>query len=313
MLEKAANVIVNQCLSIKNYEKVLIITDKNKLKIANSILNEAKKITKHADLIEMPVAKFHGEEPPENISNKMQYYNVIIAPTTYSITHTRAVQQATKRDARVATMPGITEEIMYESLMADYHKIKHLTEHVNRLIRNTKFIHVTSKNGTDLKFLIKRERNRLDTGLIYNNGQCGNLPAGEFFTAPLEGTANGTLVIDLMQDGKEIYAKKGTKIIIKNSLAEKISDKNCLLASYFSKIKNSKVVAEFGIGTNEKARLIGQILQDEKVLGTCHIAFGNNTSMGGVNYSKVHMDAIVDKPTIHADNEVIMKEGKLKV
>ena len=210
-------------------------------------------------------------------------------------------------------MPGITEEIMYESLMADYHKIKHLTEHVNRLIRNTKFIHVTSKNGTDLKFLIKRERNRLDTGLIYNNGQCGNLPAGEFFTAPLEGTANGTLVIDLMQDGKEIYAKKGTKIIIKNSLAEKISDKNCLLASYFSKIKNSKVVAEFGIGTNEKARLIGQILQDEKVLGTCHIAFGNNTSMGGVNYSKVHMDAIVDKPTIHADNEVIMKEGKLKV
>lgn len=313
MLEKAANIIVNQCLNITNKDNVLILTDKNKANIANYIFNEAKKFSNKVDLVEMQMTKAHGQEPSQDIANKMLNYSVIIAPTTFSITHTEARKRANSRGARIATMPGITEEIMQQSLMADYNKIKLITEHVSKLLEKAKFIHITSKNGTDLKFLIKKERFYLNFGLLHKKGDIGNLPAGELGTSPLEGTVNGTLVIDLMQDKDVVYAKQGTKILIEHSLAKNISDKNCLLAKYFEKVKNANFVAEFGIGTNEKAKLIGSILQDEKVLGTCHIAFGNNTGLGGNIYSQIHLDCIIDKPSIYADTQLIMKDGKLKV
>jgi len=74
--------------------------------------------------------------------------------------------------------------------------------------------------------------------------------------------------------------------------------------------KNARNVAEFGIGTNDKAKIIGNILQDEKVMGTCHIAFGNNSAMGGKVYSEVHVDTILERPTIIIDGKILMKDGK---
>ena len=93
--------------------------------------------------------------------------------------------------------------------------------------------------------------------------------------------------------------------------AVKISDGGCKIAEYFKSIKNARNIAEFGIGTNYQARVIGNILQDEKVLGTCHIAFGNNSSFGGKVYSEMHIDNVIQKPTIVVDKEIIMKDGKI--
>ena len=77
--------------------------------------------------------------------------------------------------------------------------------------------------------------------------------------------------------------------------------------------KDAFAVAEFGIGTNYKAKIIGQILEDEKVLGTIHLAFGNNLSMGGVLDVPIHIDGLLKQPTVLLDDVVIMDKGVLSI
>ena len=73
------------------------------------------------------------------------------------------------------------------------------------------------------------------------------------------------------------------------------------------------VVAEFGIGTNSVLQISGNLLEDEEVKGTIHIAFGNSASMGGNNDVPVHIDCMVRQPDVFADGKLVMKKGVWKV
>ena len=75
--------------------------------------------------------------------------------------------------------------------------------------------------------------------------------------------------------------------------------------------KDARNIAEFGIGTNDSAKLSGVLLEDEKVMGTIHIALGNNVSMGGSVNVPIHLDGVVKKPTVWMDGKLLMKDGKL--
>ena len=111
----------------------------------------------------------------------------------------------------------------------------------------------------------------------------------------------------------EDFVKPNTVVYVENGNVIDINDKKCKLAKIFKTVKNSKNIAEFGIGLNPKAKIIGNTLQDEKAFKTCHIAFGNNKSYKGKIYSKVHLDAILFKPTVWFDKNKIMSKGKLKI
>ena len=82
------------------------------------------------------------------------------------------------------------------------------------------------------------------------------------------------------------------------------------LENIFKSIENSTNVAEIGVGTNPMARLSGNVLEDEKVLGTVHVAFGSNTSFGGSVDAELHLDGIIKYPTVFVDTHVIIKDGK---
>ena len=310
--EKAAKVILEQCLKVKKDERVLVIADKNTKEIGEGIFEEAKKVAK-AEFALIPVGKHNGEEPPKEIARKILDFDVIIAPTTKSLTHTKAIKIAKEKGARVATLPGITDRIMKESVVADYNKIVGFSKKVEIALNGKKDVCVKTERGTDFKFSVDGRKWLLDTGMITEKGGVGNIPAGEVFIAPLEKTANGVIVIDEFVHEKEIYAGKGTKIFVEKGEAVKISDGGCKIAEYFKSIKNARNIAEFGIGTNDKAKLIGNILQDEKVLGTCHIAFGNNSAIGGKVYSELHLDNVLQKPTIIVDGKILMKDGKFLI
>jgi len=304
--------ILQRSLAIKQGEKVLIVTDKKELHVAKKFFIAAKKLSKNTRLLLKPVGKYDGEEPPSNVAKEMRESDVTIAVTTYSLSHTKARREASKAGARIASLPGFTEQ-MFSALQADPFLLNKKGEVIIKILKKTNNIRILTKSGTNIFFSIKNRKIFNDDGLYIKKGDFGNLPAGEVCLAPLEGTAQGIIVIDNMRDGKEIFAKSRTAITVKKGKAVAISDKNCKLAKYFRTIKNAKNIAEFGIGTNYKAKVIGYILQDEKVAGTCHIAFGNSTALGGKVYSSVHIDAIMFKPTIFADNKTIMKNGKWKI
>src|SRR3989344_5528915 len=218
----------------------------------------------------------------------MKKNDIVLAPTTHSITHTKARINACKQGARIATLPGITEEMLKQSLLADPKELERYSKKLVKALKNKNLIRIITKSGTDVILSARKRKIEPDIADIRKKGSYGNLPAGEVSFSPVEGSANGIIVINSMED----YAKPGTKVLAFNGIAISISDYNSKLAKVFKTIENSTNIAELGIGINKKAKLIGKILQDEKVIGTCHIAFGNNKSYGGKIYSEVHLDCI---------------------
>ncbi len=301
---------LKKSLVIKRDEKVLILTDKLELGNAKKFFAAAKKLSKNTTLLLKPAGNHSGEEPQPEIAKEMKKYDVIIMVTTHSLSHTKARISASEKGARIASMPGFQGKMM-RALSADPCELRKIGARIKKVLQKSKTVRVTSPSGTDISFRT-RKKIEIDDGLLAKRGDKGNLPAGETYFAPLEGTANGTIVIDSMRNCKA-YAKAGTRVLVKNGKAVDVSDKKSLLAKYLRKIKNADNIAELGIGTNSMAKVIGYILQDEKAAGTCHIAFGNSSAIGGKVYSKIHVDAILFKPTIRADNKMIMKSGKLMV
>lgn len=318
MLNRAAKNAINTCLAVKQGEEVLIITDLGRLNIAKALYNEAEKAGADPMIKIIKPRSIHGEEPPATVFEAMKMADVVIAPTEKSLTHTNARRIACgKHETRIATLPTITEEIFIRGLSADYNEVKKLSLRVMRAINKARKAKVTSPSGTNLEFDLRNEF-MADTGIYTKKGEFGNLPAGEADGAPAERKTQGTLVIDRYEN----IITKPTKIIIKDGAAvdfkqtrggmefKKLLDKSIRA----DKNKNAFNIAEFGIGTNPKAKITGCVLEDEKVLGTCHIAFGDNTSYpGGKNFASAHEDCIVFKPTILLDGKPIMKNGKLLI
>jgi leucyl aminopeptidase (aminopeptidase T) len=252
-------------------------------------------------------------EPPRAVAEAMKVVDVALLPTSRSLSHTDARREATERGVRIASMPGITEDMMsIGGLTADYKQIAKLTNKVAQILEKGEKVKITTPSGTSLTMGIKDRTPLRDTGLYHKRGEWGNLPAGEVCLAPVEGTTQGTLVIDSM--GTTVT--QPLKITIKNGWAQKFAgpDAAKLEAKLKAADKNAYNIGELGIGTNSKARITGAVLEDEKVLGTVHIALGDNTSyVGGHTKSKIHLDGILFQPTVWVDKRQLMKGGKLLV
>lgn len=302
--------ILQKSLAIRRGEKVLVLTDKLELGNAKKFFAAAKKLSENTTLLLKPVGKHSGEEPSVRIAGEMKKFDVIIMVTTHSLTHTKARISASEKGARIASLPGFQGKMM-RALSTDPRELRKNGARIKRVLQKSKTVRVTSPSGADISFHTRKDI-EIDDGLLSKKGDKGNLPAGETYFAPLEGTASGTIVIDSMKNCKA-YANPGTRVSVKNGKAVEVSDKKSLLAKYILSIKNADNIAELGIGTNHRAKVIGYILQDEKAEGTCHIAFGNSAAIGGKVYSKIHVDAILFKPTIWADSRMIMKNGKLMI
>lgn len=315
-LDTASIIAVKDCMGAKKHEKILVITDEQKREIGVSLHENAVRLGYYSLLVEMKSGKINGEEPPQEIAELMQKFNVVLCPTAKSLTHTNARRAASAKGVRVATFPGITKEVMIRGLNADYKKISKLTIKLQKILETGKNIRVTTKIGTDISFSIAGRKAFASKGLFHAKGESGNLPTGEAFLAPVEGTANGVFIVDGSMAGLGLIKNANIKIEVENGYATKISGgtlANKLKAMLDKVGKDARNIAEFGIGTNDSAKLSGILLEDEKVMGTIHIALGNNVSMGGSVNVPIHLDGVVKKPTVWMDEKLLMKDGKLLI
>jgi leucyl aminopeptidase (aminopeptidase T) len=260
-LLRGARIAVGTCLGVRRGEKVLVITDPPRIKIARAILEAARELRARTTLICIPVGRRHGGEPPAPVAFAMRLSDVVIAPTTYSLTHTQARLKATEAGARVVTMPRITADMMCRGgMLADYSVVSRLTKKVASRFERRREVEVQTPAGTELRFSVAGRKPHADTGIFHAPGDFGNLPAGEVFIAPVEGTAEGHVVVDgSMGDRKggkiEISVEEGLAARISGDSPQKLLR---MLAAAGPKARN---IAEFGIGTNPKARLTGNVLE----------------------------------------------------
>ena len=307
-LVKTAEGVLSSCLAVKKGEEVLIVTDNTRKEIGEAIYEAAGNLGCERLLMVMNERELSGQEPPKAVAAAMKSADVVIAPTAQSLTHTNARIEAAKAGTRVATMPGITEEMFSQGAMtADYSKVEKLTAVVTEMLSKASVARI-EKDGHTLTISIKGRDGVPSPGVYREPGKCGNLPSGEAYIAPLEDGSEGEMIVDgsMVGIGK---LDSPLHMVISGGKLRSVTGEKSENLDVLLKNETNGTLCELGIGTNEAAVLNGIILEDEKVYGTVHIAFGTNTSFGGVNKAECHMDGVILRPTLYLDEVKVIEDG----
>lgn len=323
-MAKSALTVIDTCMDLRRGENILIVCDPTTTEIGQALHDAASLRSDRVLLIVMPKGRHHGEEPPAPVANLMRQQQVVIAPTKYSLTHTRAVRQAIKDGARVATMPGMTLEMFTEGGMsADFNIIKKNIGEMNSMLRRKRIVNVKSESGTNVTFEVNwREWKLDDNGVCNRPRMLTNLPAGKIFTLPREGTMNGTIVIDgswdsaLVDEPVLLQVENGLVVDVKGGTAAAQIRQTFGEAAKRLKSKEQEnvwTVAEFGFGMNPNARLLGNVLEDEKRLGTAYFSIGDNTTLGGTAAVGIQISGVLATPSIWLDESLLLEDGKFAV
>ena len=319
-LHAISDMVVQTCMDIRRGENVLIVCDPTTAEIGQSLHIATQKRSERVLLIVMPKSRHHGDEPPSPVAALMRQQQVVIAATKYSLTHTRAVRQALKDGARVATMPGMTFELYTEGGMtSDFQEVKRRISNIANFLRRRRIINVKSESGTDVTFEVNWRDWKLDDNGICNRPRMlTNLPAGKVFILPKEGTMNGTIVIDgswdstLIDEPVEFIVEDGTVIDVKGgTLAATIRQSYGEVAKKLKTKDRESVwtVAEFGFGMNPNARLVGNVLEDEKRMGSCYFSIGDNSGLGGSSNAGIHISGVLAEPSVWLDDTCLTESG----
>ncbi len=303
-LRDAAETALTQCLGLGSDETCVIVTDDKRRRIGETLYTVASGLTDDPVIVRYPPGPQHGAEPPQPVAAALRKADVFLAPTTKSISHTRARGSACDAGARGATLPGITESVFVAGLDADYDAIAAHSETMFEQVVGADEIRVTSPQGTDITFEIGDREWLLDTGLVHAQGGFSNLPAGEIFVAPE--CATGTYVVDgTMRPHGLLAADQHLRFEVENGYVTDISDdeiREQIETAAEQVGRDASNLAELGIGTNVGVdELVGSVLLDEKAAGTVHIAIGDNAGIGGETDAPLHLDGILREPTVFAD------------
>ncbi|OIO25616.1 hypothetical protein AUJ14_03740 [Candidatus Micrarchaeota archaeon CG1_02_55_22] len=216
--------------------------------------------------------------------------------------------------------PAVFEAMMFASLKESFSpSTRKLVEYYRKALDGGDRVRITHEDGTDVSFSIKGRPMLVDLGLLtqaeLDAGDVGlNIPSGEAFCAPVEGSAEGKIFFPRIHvhghgfvDGLWLFFEKGR-------VARWTAKRNGVhFEKYLAEnTPSTRVLAELGIGCNRAAKLTGYILTDEKIAGTIHLAIGNNTgSYHGKNKASGHLDMVKDMAhgLMVADGRVVMKGG----
>ncbi len=305
-LERAAATAIHQALALESDESFTVVTDDERLEIGEALYAVASEVTEQATLVRYPPGEQHGTEPPAPVAAAMADADAFLAPTTTSLSHTRARSAATDSGARGATLPGITPSVFTTGLDADYDAIAEHSRAIYEQVGDAETVRVTTPAGTDISFEVGDREWHQDTGEVSEPGTFSNLPAGEVFTSPR--SADGTYVVDgtMMPHGR---LDEALRFEVEDGLVTEISDDEIReqVETAAAEVGDAAYnLAELGIGTNVGVtELVGHVLLDEKAAGTIHIAIGDNASIGGETEAPIHLDGIVTEPTVYADGEEV--------
>ena len=310
-LLRASEKAIKQSLRLRRGERFLLITDKEKMEIAEALAFWAKKAGAETTTYLMTETLRPIIEPTQlfkEIAKKATAIAYMLDARIEEKPFRGYMVKVGMERSRICMMPGLTRDMMERLVNVDFKEMDLFTKKVIKALKDADDILVENPNGTRIEFSTKGRKWANDNGDISRKGKHGNLPAGECYTAPVEDTFTGKLVISLIDDklghgemkferGRLVnYSGKGIEAIIKN----------------IGEDETGRIIGEFGIGTNRRACITPNMLEAEKAFGTAHFAIGDSYGLGK-NRSRHHYDALVDKVTIRAKGKYIAKEGKFLI
>ena len=313
-LDRAVEAVIRDCLAVREGEQVLVVCNPSTLGLGERLRGAAGRAGADAMLAMMAERATHGTEPPAAIAAAMKASDVVLCPTMQSLSHTAARREACEAGARIGTLPHVTEDILGRVMLADMAELKRRGQAVAKILTEADEVRITCPNGSDLRLSLEGRTAISDDGDLSAAGAFGNLPCGEGFVSPRHDAGDGTLVVDGTMGSLGIGPEPSTLTVEGGSLTDASGE----TGERFLEIlrgagEGGTFLAELGIGTNECATLTGNLIEDEKILGTCHVAFGASAGIGGEIQVPIHEDVVVMKPTVAADGHALIADGELQV
>jgi leucyl aminopeptidase (aminopeptidase T) len=310
-LYQAAERAVTQALKLKPEERFLLVTDRQKMEIAEALAFWAKKAGAETTTYLMTETLRPITEPT------FLFKQLILKATATAYLLEGRIQEKPFRgfmvangakNGRICMMPGITRDMMERLVAIDFSQLAGFTKRVVRAMKDAADVVITNPAGTRIAFSVEGRKWHTDIGDISKKGSHGNLPAGECYTAPVEETFTGRVVISLIDDklGRGVLEfRKGRLVKWEGKGVEEV-------VKTIGNDPTGRIIGEFGIGTNPGAHISPNMLEAEKAFGTVHFAIGDSYGIGK-NKSKFHYDSLVDKVTIVAKGRTIAKDGRFLI
>jgi len=307
-LQRAVETVVGPCLGVRAGEDVVIVVDESTRALGDALREAAAALGAEPVTCVMEPRSVDGEEPPAVVAAALGAAKVFIAPTRRSLSHTRARKAASEAGARGATLPGVTEDMLARLMACDFPAMAARSRAVAELLTGAGEARVTCPRGTDFTADLSGRTGIADDGDLSAEGAFGNLPCGEGFISPL--TGEGTLVaatlasLGLPDEPVRLTVRDGG---LAEASGEWGARWTALMDAAGSQGRN---LAELGVGTNERAALTGNILEDEKMLGTVHVAFGASAGIGGTVAVPVHLDCLIEDATLDVGGTRVLDAGR---
>lgn len=254
----------------------------------------------------------------EQMVNRRDSVDVVIALSHHSTSHTAFRKLLTgSAGTRYASMPHFHREMFFGSMDVDWHDLAVSTRTLARTLEGIDFFEIKSGNGTAVTLGAAGRAIHADDGILTGSGSFGNLPAGEVFLAPVEGSAEGTMVLEWGPTEKlsaplTVVLSKGRGVSVRGENPDEVRWLESLWAAH----PDNNNIAELGIGTNPRATRPDSILESEKILGTVHIAFGDNHTFGGNVVAPFHLDFVIYRADLTGvwetggGRRVLLSDGK---
>ncbi|MCG8608140.1 aminopeptidase [bacterium] len=316
-MQRGAEVLVRTCAGVRTSESVVIVTDPKCLPIAQAVEGASTEVGGETVILVSPPRQIDNQEPATPVAVAMQKSDVVFLPVSLSLSHTRACRRAVENGARVISMAAFTERMMHEGgLFADFHSRRPLCDHLAEQLTRANEVRLSNPAGTDLRLDLSG-RNGNSHSCVLDGPGFTAVPNIEANIAPVEGTAQGTLVAD----GSIPYYGVGVlqqpvRFDIEDGFVQNISGGaqaaflRDLLASQNDRFVYN--VAQFALGLNPECKeFTGEMLNDEGVNGTIHIGIGTSANLGGETQAKTHFDAIIRTPSVWLDEVCVVEKGKV--
>lgn len=307
-LQRAVETVVGPCLGIRRGEDVVIVVDRTTESLGAALREAAARLGAEPVTTVMEPREVDGQEPPAAVAAALAAAQVFIAPTRRSLSHTRARKAASDAGARGATLPGVTEDMLARLMACDFPAMADRSRRVAELLSRAEEARVTCPRGSDMTFDLSGREGIADDGDLSGERAFGNLPCGEGFISPLGGA--GTLyAVSLASLGMPPGPVRLT--VEDGRLVDADGEWGARWTALLDAAgKQGRNLAELGVGTNERATLTGNILEDEKMLGTVHVAFGASAGIGGTVSVPVHLDCLVEQATLDVGGTRVLDAGR---
>jgi leucyl aminopeptidase (aminopeptidase T) len=307
-LGPAVTTVITGCLGVQAGEEVLVVVDAGTRPIGEALREASAAAGADAVLAVMDERATDGTEPPRTIAAALSECDVFIAPTSRSLSHTQARKRASDVGARGATMPGVTEDMLARVMTVDFALMAARSNALAALLDTGTLAHLTCPRGSDFTIDLSGRSGIADDGDLTTRGAFGNLPCGEGFIAPAGGegqiVASSLAPVGLSDEPATLTVTDGRIVSARAGLGPAFLER---LKAHGELGTN---LAELGIGTNDRARLTGNVLEDEKILGTVHVAFGASAGIGGTVSVPIHLDAVVLDASLRVDGLPVLDRGR---